>query len=140
MPGGILMELIKVGRVSSVYPDRCTAKVVFEDRDNLISGELQVIQQGSQDNKSYWMPTIGEQVVCLFLPNGKGDGYILGTTYNDEDKPVVQSVNKRTIRFQDGAVMEYDTEQHRLTLDFSNVANAEILIKNCKITKLGVTE
>jgi phage baseplate assembly protein V len=140
MPGGILMELIKTGRVSSVYPDRCTAKVVFSDRDDLVSGELQVVQTGSQDNKSYWMPTVGEQVVCLFPPNGKGDGFILGTLYNDEDQPAVQSINKRTIRFQDGAVMEYDTEQHRLTLDFSNVPNAEILIKNCKITKLGVTE
>lgn len=134
------MELVKIGRVSSVYPDRCTAKVVFEDKDNLISGELPVIQRGSQDNKSYWMPTIGEQVVCLFLPNGRGDGYILGTTYNDEDKPAAQSVHKRKIRFQDGAVMEYDTEQHRLTLDFSGVPNAEILIKNCRITKVGVTE
>jgi phage baseplate assembly protein V len=133
MFGGVLMKKwISVGRVSSIYPERCTARVYFEDK-NMVSGELQVAVRGAQNHKDYWMPAIGEQVICLFPPNGNGEGFIIGALYNDEDKPPVQTEKKRHIQFEDGAFFEYDSNTHTLTLDFSNVSGAKVILKNCQL-------
>jgi phage baseplate assembly protein V len=130
MLGGVLMKKwIDVGRVSSIYPERCTARVYFEDK-NMVSGELQVVVRGAQNHKDYWMPAIGEQVICLFLPNGNGEGFIIGALYNDEDKPPVQSEKKRHILFEDGAFIEYDSTSHVLTIDFSAVSGGQVILKN----------
>jgi phage baseplate assembly protein V len=133
MFGGVLMrKWIDVGTVSSIYPERCTARVFFEDK-NMVSKELPIVVRGAQDNKDYWMPAIGEQVLCLFLPNGNGEGFILGAIYNDEDLPPVQNEKKRHIQFEDGAFFEYDPNTHVLTLDFSNVSGAKVILKNCQL-------
>jgi phage baseplate assembly protein V len=134
------MEWMKIGRVSAVYAARCAARVTYADRDGMVSKELPIVVAGSQYNKSYWMPAIGEQVVCLFLPNGNGDGVIVGSIYTEQDDTPVQEANTRCITFSDGAKIQYDAKKHQLLLDFSGIPAAEILIKNCKITKVGVTE
>lgn len=113
----LLKNLIRVGRVSSVYPERCTARVVFDDRDDLVSYELTPLGRGSYRTKDYWMPDLDEQVLCLFLPNGNAEGFILGTRFNDEDKPPVEEKEKRHLRFADGTFIEYDQKTHTLTID-----------------------
>ncbi|CAM4110605.1 hypothetical protein [Mesobacillus thioparans] len=71
-------DLIILGRVSTVYPDRLTARVMREDND-LLTGELSILVNGSDE----WIPNIGDYVVCLFLPNGTS-GFILGTFQGEE--------------------------------------------------------
>ncbi|QPA33368.1 phage baseplate assembly protein V [Thermaerobacillus caldiproteolyticus] len=127
-----MKKWMDVGRVSSIYPERCTARVYFEDK-NMVSRELQVAVRGAQNNKDFWMPAIGEQVICLFSPNGNGEGFIIGAVYNDEDKPPVQTEKKRHIQFEDGAFFEYDVSNHVLTLDFSKVSGAKVILKNCQL-------
>lgn len=118
------MKSIDVGRVSAIYPNRGTAKVIFDDK-NVVSRELPVLMRGSQDSKDYWMPSIGEQVVCIFLQNTSKFGFIVGSFYNDEDKPPVQSEHIRHLKFKDGTYMEYDEESKTLTLDIKG----EVVIK-----------
>lgn len=100
-----LKNLIRDGIVSSTDPATMTARVTFPDRDDLVSYPLEVLSHGSQDNKHYWMPGVGEQVLCLFLPqdNNLSQGYILGTTYNAKDSPLLMgristASNLRTAR------------------------------------------
>lgn len=92
----ILKNLVRVGKVSSVNTSAGTARVYFEDKGGMISGELIVLRRtpkvqvvsakvDDEDGKNVnvqlsvkpWMPTVGEMVVCLYLPNGE-DGFILG--------------------------------------------------------------
>lgn len=40
----ILQNLVRIGKVSSVDPVKRTARVIFTDHDNLVSGELKVLQ------------------------------------------------------------------------------------------------
>lgn len=100
-----LKNLIRDGIVSSTDPATMTARVTFPDRDDLVSYPLEVLSHGSQDNKHYWMPGVGEQVLCLFLPqdNNLSQGYILGTTYNAKVSPLLMdristASNLRTAR------------------------------------------
>lgn len=112
-----MAKIIDVGRVSAVYPASGTAKVVFDDRDNYVTPELPIMNRGSQGVKDYWMPAVGEQVICAFLSNTSKEGFILGSHFNDEDKPPVTSKNKQHLRFPDGTFIEYDQQTHILTVD-----------------------
>lgn len=66
------MDLTAVARVSAVYPETYTVKVIREDK-GIVSKDLQVLKRG--DN---WLPEVGQYVVCLFLPRSSSAGYVLG--------------------------------------------------------------
>lgn len=106
---------IRIGEVSSVDPKKCTARVVFDDEDGFVSNDLPIVQRNTQNTKDYWLPAVGEDVICLFLPCGEEDGFILGSFYADEIEPPVSSETKRYIEFPDGAKLEYDWKESKLS-------------------------
>ncbi|MGI6436414.1 MAG: phage baseplate assembly protein V [Syntrophomonadaceae bacterium] len=108
-------NMIRVGRVSSINPATGTARVAFEHQ-GLVSNDLQVLVPQTLKNKDYFMPDIGEHVVCLFLPTGNQEGFILGSIYSNHDKPAVTDINKRQVKFFDGTRIEYDRSSHTLTV------------------------
>ena len=110
-------QMVHQGIVTSVQPDRGTVRVELPDADRLISKELPVLFQRTADNKSYDMPNIDEQVVCLFLPNGMEQGFVLGSPYSEADPVPVTDPEKRHYVFKDGTWMEYDRKAHKLTLE-----------------------
>lgn len=99
-------NIVRIGKVSSVSSADRTARVTFEDKNNLVSGPLKVlrsspfipasgeIQQTEEESGgtgeaafevhthklkiSPWLPSPGEMVLCVFLPNGDGDGFVIG--------------------------------------------------------------
>ncbi|MEA5041382.1 MAG: hypothetical protein VB053_02460 [Oscillibacter ruminantium] len=102
-----LKNIVRTGWVSSVNATERTARVTFEDKgQTLVSGPLKVlknapfipaggvIQQteaaagGSGDAAfeshthkikiSPWLPSPGDFVLCIYLPNGDGDGFVIG--------------------------------------------------------------
>ena len=119
----VLKNLIRVGIVSSASPEACSARVAFGDRSAMVSYELPVLVRGSLQNKDYWVPDPGEQVVCVFLPSGNAQGFILGSLYSGVDPPPVTDGNKRHIKFSDGTTVEYDRATHTLTLDTKGPIN-----------------
>ncbi len=108
---------IRTGFVESTDVYKVTARVRVPDLDDLISYDLQVLQQNTRENKDVWMPDLQEEVVCLFMGNGLECGFILGSLYNAVDKPPVASQDKRHTTFADGTVLEYDRKTHKLTAD-----------------------
>ena len=112
----ILGRLIKIGEVSSIDPVNCTARVVFDDDDSLVSRPLKVIQRNSLKNKDFAMPAIGEDVVCVFLPNATEEGFIIGSFYAGAIKPPESTETKRTVLFADGTRVCYDTATGSLSV------------------------
>lgn len=110
-----LRDLIKVGEVSSVDTAKGTARVVFDDEEGMVSNDLQVLQRNTIENQGLWLPDVGEDVVCLFVPNGEEDGFILGSFYSDEIEPPKDGATKRYVVFKDEAEFVYDWEAHELT-------------------------
>lgn len=119
----IFKNLIRVGIVSSTNPAVCTARVAFEDRSAVVSFDLPILVRGSLKTKDYWMPDPGEQVLCIFLPSGNAQGFILGSIYSEKDKPPVSDGDKRHISFSDGTQIEYDQSTHILTIDIKGPIN-----------------
>ena len=95
-----LRDLIQQGEVTEIIGSR--ARVTFADRDGVVSAPLAVLQLYTGGNKGIRMPSIGEQVVCMFLPTGLEDGYIIGSVYTDGNEP---PADNNAIRFQDGSSM-----------------------------------
>lgn len=85
-----LKEVIRIGKVSSVDTGKKMARVVFEDKDNVVSAELPVLvntptikAKDSQEGECTldikpWLPKVEQMVVVAYLPSGGGDGVILG--------------------------------------------------------------
>lgn len=107
-----IKNLVRVGIVSSTNGSACTAKVTFPDKDNMVSGDLPVIQIGANGTESYWIPEVGTRVLCLCLPNPSGSGmnagFILGAYYTKAKPPPESDPDVRCIRFKDGSFIKYD--------------------------------
>jgi phage baseplate assembly protein V len=107
-------QLIRVGEVSSIDPVKHTARVTFPEEDNSTSYDLAVLVRNSYDNHDYNMPDIGEDVLCLFLPNGHEDGFILGSFYAGQIKPPTTNKDERKVEFSDGTTVTYNRSTHEL--------------------------
>ena len=112
-----LTDAIRVGKVSSIDPVKCTAQVTFEDRDGIVSGDLPIMVRFTLEDMEYGMPAIGERVRVLFDPEAPSKGCILGSYYADTRLPPITGESKRYIRFSDGAHLEYDKRTHALTVN-----------------------
>jgi phage baseplate assembly protein gpV len=80
-----------------------------------------VIFAKTQNDKAYWIPDVGEQVVCLMDLRDEA-GAVLGAIYSDADLPPVNSADKFHLGFKDGASMDYDRAAHVLDLKFQDAA------------------
>ncbi len=65
--------MLKIGEISSLNKNTRVARVKFDDMDNMVSAELKIL-----DHLSVEYLKIGERVLCGFVENSEGDGYILG--------------------------------------------------------------
>lgn len=132
----LVRQLIRVGVVSGFDETGVTARVTFDDQDNVTSASLQVIVKNTDKNADYWMPDIGEQVVCLFLPAGPQQGFILGSFYDDTHTPPANTANKRVVKFQNGTRIENDRESNLLLVD----AVGDVTVKATGTVTIDVPE
>lgn len=113
----IISSIIRIGTISSVNEAECKARVVFEDRDDIVSQELYLLPRGTKRVKSYSIPEVGETALCLFLPNALEEGYIIGSYYNDIEKPVENDKNIFSLTFLNGTKFKYDLSSNKLILE-----------------------
>lgn len=106
----------KIGEVSSIDPARCTARVIFDDENSMVTYDLPIMQRNSLGNRDYQMPDIGEDVLCLFRSDGFEDGVIIGSFYAGDVEPPETTADRRTVVFKDGTRICYDRSSHTLTV------------------------
>ena len=132
----LFLRMVRVGIVTQVFSNQGTVRVKFDDQDGEVSYELPVIFKKTQKDKDYWLPDVGEQVLCVFLPYGIEQGFVLGAFYSEVDKPPVKDKNKRRIEFEDGSYVEYDRKEHKLTVEIKGEAEIKVE-KDAKIEVSG---
>jgi len=93
--------------------------VVFNEFDQMLSYWLPVVVPKAQNDKAYWLPDIGEQVVCLMDERDEA-GVVLGAIYSQVDATPVQSADKCHLGFKDGTAIEYDRAAHVLAFNFQD--------------------
>ena len=104
---------MKIGLVTATDPATCRCRVNFADHDAVVSDWLPVLHHKTGQDKSYWLPDVGEQVCCLMDDHAEF-GCILGAIYSDADQPPVSSQDKFHVKFKDGTTIEYDRASHKL--------------------------
>lgn len=101
--------------------------MLFEDCDESVSYDLSVVVKHTFKSKSYWLPDVGETVLCMFLPNGEETGFILGSVYSEKDKPVPEISDENKDRdgiwFEDGSLIKYESDTNTLVLDIKGEIN-----------------
>jgi phage baseplate assembly protein gpV len=119
-----LNPTFRVGIVQAQDTANAKVRVVFPDYDAMISWWLPVIFAKTQDDKFYWIPDIGEQVVCLMDLRDEA-GAVLGAIYSAADVPPVNNADKFHIAFKDGASFDYDRVLHLLNLFFQDTTQLQ---------------
>ena len=115
-----LCNFIKVGTVCKTDPASHTVRVVYPEDDNTESHELRVLVPNTYYNADYAMPDLDEDVVCLFLPCGSVEGFVLGSFFTGEVKPPASSQDIRMVRFKDGTTIAYDRAAHTYDIEIEN--------------------
>lgn len=81
-----LKDVVRIGIVSSVNPTDRTARVKIEDT-GIVTGDLKIVENQPTieiediENKVIvkpWTPKVDDWVLCIFKPDGDGDGFIVG--------------------------------------------------------------
>lgn len=121
-----LTDAIRVGVVSSINPDKGTAQVTFEDRDGIVTRDLPLNFAKTLEDYYYCMPDIGERVRCFFDPEAPSRGCILGSFPSDTREPPIKNKDKTYVLFKDETLVEYDREEHTLTIEIPEAGEKSI--------------
>ena len=108
-------NMVRVGHVVGIDEGRGTVRVRFGDADGTISYDLPVLFPKTHHDQCLHMPDLDEHVICVFLPNGQQEGFVLGAFYSASDVVPLPSRDKRRIDFKDGSWFEYDRAAHQLS-------------------------
>ena len=132
-------NMIRYGKVSSVIAAKHMVRVTFPDKSGLVSHALPVLVPCSSQDKAYSLPDVGEDVLCLFLPNGTQRGFVVGSFYNVNNAPPVASVDKQNITFKDGTKIEYDRAKHEYVMHVNgkatiNASTGDVVVNAVSLT------
>ncbi len=87
-----LKDMVRVGVVSKVNPGNMTARIKIQDQ-GIVTGDLKIVQNQPTAEIEIvsgncpavckvkikpWIPKVGQWVLCIFKPDGEGDGFIIG--------------------------------------------------------------
>jgi phage baseplate assembly protein V len=124
--------MYRVGIVKVQDTANARVRVSFPDRDQMESWWLPVVFGKTQNDKMYWIPDIGEQVVCM-MDEFDEDGAVLGAIYSSADQPPAMSADKLHWTFKDGAVFEYDRSAHSLQVSIPSGGTVAIAANGASI-------
>lgn len=128
-------DIIRVGRVSAVYPARHTVTVEFPDRERLVSKELPVSASASLKNHGYSLPDPGEHVVCAFFGNGLSEGVVLACIYDTSNPPPCSDKDKFFFEAEGGAHVLFDRKKRIVQIrgfegEFIKMQNGSVYIES----------
>ncbi|RUM32469.1 MAG: baseplate assembly protein [Aquifex sp.] len=103
----ILERIIAVGEVVEINPRTHRVRVKLKGRQNVITDYLPVLVPMSYKDKVYALPKVGDTVLCVFLPYGIEDGFVLGSFYTLNDEKPANDENIHVVEFEDGTRIEY---------------------------------
>jgi len=128
--GEDIQPIVRVGIISSVDSKRCTAKVYFEDLDDTVTHDLRIVVPQTMKTKVYYMPDVGEQVLCLFLQNGIETGFIIGSVYSEVDNPPVTNDKIKGFWLKGGTSIQFDESTNTLIVSSPQpvTINANVII------------
>ncbi|MES9901126.1 MAG: phage baseplate assembly protein V [Sedimenticola sp.] len=108
-----LHNLIRPGTIAEVD---CTAARVRVTAGDLLTGWLPWLTARAGADRSWWAPTVGEQVLLLCPGGNPAQGYALPGLYQTAFPPTAADADIHRTTYHDGAAVEYDTATARMAI------------------------
>src|SRR5260221_3487038 len=107
-----------------VTPTAVNVRVMYPDREGLISKPIPVLQRRTRGMRSMDCPAIGTNVKVSRLSNGLEEGFVDGEFYTTENPPPQIDPNQCSwTEFPDGSVVHYDPSGIGLIMDLKSHAD-----------------
>lgn len=115
-----LLDLIRIGRISSIDYKNGMASVVYADRDNMVTPMLPMLAN------EYSMPKVRDLVAVLHLPRSS-QGVILGRIWNEANKPTEgkKGVYRKDFERDGSAFVKYNENTGELTIQAQKITTIE---------------
>lgn len=121
----LITNLIRTGIVSEVDPDKWQCRVKTGD---LETNWINWLTLRAGNTRTWWQPSIGEQVVLLSLGGNLETAFALPAIYADAFPPPDYSENGSTTVFNDGGWFQYEPD------------TGQLLIKNIKSVRIEAAD
>ncbi|NCC98012.1 MAG: hypothetical protein EOM02_14395 [Synergistales bacterium] len=112
MPSNEGTSVLRFGYVSDFDPAKKLVRVRFPDKNNLVSGWLQLLCSNTKENKDEINLDIGEHVVCLMAGNGIEVGVVMGALWDEKNLPIIADGDIRVSTYKDGTTVWVDRKNH----------------------------
>lgn len=116
-------NLLMLGTIASV--DLQAARVTVKSGD-LLTAPLPWITQRAGDARTWWAPSVGEQVLLLSPGGDPKRAVVLPGLYCTAQPAPANAEKLDHTTYADGAVVEYDAVAHKLTATLPDGATADI--------------
>ncbi|MFD3230641.1 phage baseplate assembly protein V [Rahnella aceris] len=114
-------DIIRIGVVAEVDAELALCRV---QTGEILTDWLHWLTPRAGGSRTWWAPSVGEQVLLLSLGGELDTGFVLPGIYSDDFPPPSASPQAYHVSFPDGAVLEYEPESGALTV--SGIQTAEI--------------
>lgn len=121
----LITNLIRTGIVSDVDPEKWLCRVKTGD---LETNWINWLTLRAGNTRTWWQPSIGEQVVLLSLGGNLEAAFALPAIYSDAFPPPDYSENGSTTVFNDGGWFQYEPD------------TGQLLIKNIKSVRIEAAD
>lgn len=121
----LITNLIRTGTVSEVDPVNWLCRVKTGD---LETNWINWLTLRAGNTRTWWKPTVGEQVVLLSLGGNLETAFALPAIYSEAFPPPYYSEDGATTVFKDGGWFQYEPE------------TGQLLIKNIKSVRIEAAD
>ncbi|CRH30649.1 phage baseplate assembly protein V, partial [Pantoea ananatis] len=121
----LITNLIRTGTVSDVDPVNWLCRVKTGD---LETNWINWLTLRAGNTRTWWQPTVGEQVMLLSMGGNLETAFALPAIYSDAFPPPDYSENGSTTQFIDGGIFQYEQ------------ATGQLLIKNIKSVRIEAAD
>lgn len=121
----LITNLIRTGTVSDVDPVNWLCRVKTGD---LETNWINWLTLRAGNTRTWWQPSVGEQVMLLSLGGNLETAFALPAIYSDAFPPPDYSENGSTTQFSDGGFFQYEP------------ATGQLLIKNIKSLRIEAAD
>ena len=117
-------NIVRLGTVEEV--DGGSARVRVRYGETALSRWLPWVTARAGEDRSWWAPEVGEQVLILAPSGDLAKGIVVAGVYRSEHPAPESDPDKHAIHYSDGAVIEYDRSAHRLKADLPEGGGAKV--------------
>ncbi|AYN27677.1 phage baseplate assembly protein V [Buttiauxella sp. 3AFRM03] len=109
----LLRNLIRTGVVTDVDTVRALCRV---ETGGIITDWLHWLTPRAGRSRTWWAPSVGEQVLVLAMGGELDTAFVLPGIYSDDNPAPSVSADALHVSFPDGAILEYEPETGALTV------------------------